>query len=83
MISYVFLFLPWQYLLDTVLKNGRVSAQSLALACITAAVDLQPSLLVSLDTLTPFTTAQDPKLRSRAAKVRMQQYLIIIEYVVC
>lgn len=51
------------------LKNGRVSAQSLGLACITAAVDLAPSVLLSLDLLIPFTTAGDPKLRNRAVKV--------------
>ena len=58
-----------QYVLNTVLKNGRVSAQSLGLACITAAVDLAPSVLLTLDLLIPFTTAGDPKLRNRAVKV--------------
>ncbi len=58
-----------QYVLETVLKNGRVSAQSLGLACVTAAVDLSPSVLSSLTPLIPFTTAGDPKLRNRAVKV--------------
>ncbi len=58
-----------QYLLETVLKNGRVSAQSLGLACATAAVDLAPWVLPSLSPVTPFTTAGDPKLRNRAVKV--------------
>ena len=50
--------------------SGRVSAQSLALACVCAAVDLQPSLLPSLQPLLPFTSSSsDPKLKSRAMVV--------------
>ena len=49
--------------------SSRVSAQSLALACMSAVVDLQPSLLPSLHPYLPFTTAHDPKLKSRVVKV--------------
>ena len=58
-----------QFLLESVLLESRVSAQSVALACVAAATDLHPPVLPSLEPVAPFLGASDPKLRSRATKV--------------
>lgn len=55
--------------MQKILPSHRVSAQSLGMACITSAVDVHPSHLMSLDSITTFMTAQDPKLRSSVTKV--------------
>jgi len=58
-----------QYILNNVLLNTRVSAQSLGLACITAAVDICPPILQQLAPLEVFANADDPNLRCRFSKV--------------
>ena len=54
----------------------RVSAQSLGLACITAAVDISPPILPTLEPLEMFAFADDPKLRCRFIKVPAQSTTI-------
>ena len=66
--------LPIQYILNSVLPNMRVSAQSLGLGCITAAVDISPTILPTLESLEVFAFADDPKLRCRFIKVSAQSY---------
>ena len=58
-----------QYIQNSVLPNMRVSAQSLGLACITAAVDISLPILPTLEPLEMFAFADDPKLRCRFVKV--------------
>ena len=67
-----------QYILNSVLPNMRVSAQSLGLACVTAAVDISPLILPTLEPLEMFALADDPKLRCRFIKV--SGYLITIKH---
>ncbi len=52
-----------------VLSSHRVSIQSLGLACITCTVAIDPDCLTSLEFITTFVKASDPKLRSNAVKV--------------
>lgn len=59
-----------QYLKVNVLSSDRVSAQSLGLSCITNAIDINPHILTSLESVSTFLKAQDPKLRSSVTKVR-------------
>jgi hypothetical protein len=81
--SHAFLFFP-QFLMNTVLSSTRVSAQSLGLACITSAVEINPHVMTSLDPISRFLVAHDPKLRSGVAKVNshhlctLKPYLILI-----
>ena len=58
-----------QFMLKDILSAERVSAQSLGLTCITAAVDISPNILNSLDQILPFMESQDPKLRGSTSKV--------------
>ena len=58
-----------QYLALKVLSSDRVSAQSLGLSCITCAIDINPTIFLSLEHVLPFIQAQDPKLRSSVSKV--------------
>lgn len=55
------------------LSSARISAQSLGMVCITAAVDINPNVLKSLESIVPFLESQDPKLRSSVSKVRMNE----------
>lgn len=60
-----------QYLNLNVLSSDRISAQSLGLACITSAIEIDPNIITSLESIGPFLVAQDPKLRSRIVMVCM------------
>ena len=68
-ISFLSSHIQTQYILNNVLLNTRVSAQSLGLACITAAVDICPPILQQLASLEVFANADDPNLRCRFSKV--------------
>ena len=48
-----------------------MSTQSLGLTCITCAVAINPSFIESLEFITTFLEARDPKLRSSVAKVNI------------
>lgn len=58
-----------QYLFQFSLTHKRVSVQSIALACVAAAVRLQPSCLASLESLIDLAMAEDPKLVGRTAAI--------------
>lgn len=51
-----------------------MSIQSLGLACITCAIGIKPTSLRSLESITTFVDAPDPKLRSNVAKVSSMIY---------
>lgn len=65
-----------QFLLENVLSAERISAQSLGLVCITAALDINHQCLNSLELILPFLKSEDPKLRSSVSKVWIQLCLV-------
>ena len=51
------------------LEDGRVSVKSLGLSCITAALDIYPFKIITLESVESYLPAKDPKLRSQAVMV--------------
>lgn len=67
--------------MTTVLSSTQISAQSLGLACITSAIEIDPHAMTSLESIATFLVAEDPKLRSGVAKVTITADLgILLEY---
>ena len=72
-----------QYIQEVVLPSNRVSAVSVGLACLTACADLVPSLTPSLSPYLSFISHNDPKLKSRSAKVCLSHSMTMYSHSTC